>query len=102
MALQYDEKGKYYTERIPKIPIEVIVQSRQGLIIGKMHLPPEKRLIDFLNSSENFLAMTDATIYTGNENEFYRTDFMTINSTQIVWVAPVENVTVRPDTLVKE
>ncbi len=99
MVYHTDEKGKYFTEHISKKPLDVILQTQREIILGKIHLAPEQRLIDTLNTTKPFIAVTEATIFTA---EWCRTDFMALNSDHIIWVTPLENVSLQIGFLKKE
>jgi hypothetical protein len=55
MFAQFEEKGKIYTQVVSKIPVDVIVQTTQHTIRGKIHIRPDIRLKDELNIQEPFL-----------------------------------------------
>jgi hypothetical protein len=85
-----DAKGKYYTEVIHKRAIPARIQTVQHLIIGTVHVQPDERVKDELNAAEKYLAVTDAKVMDEFGQEVLNTTFLTINKSQIVWVAPEE------------
>ncbi len=94
MAIRFDEKGKYFSDVIPKNALPVVIQTPAHRIEGKIHVHSGKRLKEELNLPESFLAMTDATIYSPAGTQLYQTDFLVVNRDQIVWViltADLEN-----------
>jgi hypothetical protein len=90
MYTQFEEKGKIFTNRVSKDELEVIIQTSKQKIHGTIHVQVDQRLIDDLNTSKGFLAITNAKIYDGNENLISESKFLAINIDQIVWILPVE------------
>ncbi len=96
MSIEFNEKGKYFTNIITKLPVEAIIQTVMHRIEGQVYVRPESRMKDELDQNELFLAVTNARIYDSNGQLLYVSDFISINRTQIVWVIP------RDDKLDKE
>lgn len=92
MSLHFDEKGKYYTQVISKRMMSVLIQTRREFIRGEVHVRTDYRLKDELNEQEQFIAITNATVYDSNQVELYRTKFLALNRGQIVWVIPEEEI----------
>ncbi len=93
MVTQYDEKGKIFTQVVAKEPVQVIIQTAQNQIHGAIHVRPGTRLKDELNEDQGrFLAITDATIYTLQQEELYHCGFLVIHYDQIVWMFPKEEI----------
>lgn len=92
MSTQYDEKGKIFTQVVAKHPIHVMIQTDQYAIHGIIHIRPGMRIKDELNGSEQFLAVTDATIMDRENNELFRTGFMVVNINHVVIIVPKEDV----------
>ena len=88
MPIQYDEKGKFFTDVITKLPQVVTIQTTLHLIHGEVYVRPEDRLKDELNHSDRFIAVTNASIFSLNGELLYRCNFLNINSDQIVWILP--------------
>jgi hypothetical protein len=88
MNAQFDEKGKIFTNVISKLPIPVTIQTTTHRIHGELYVRPEERLMDELNSSGQFLAVTNATIFDTESHELYRCSFLTLSLRQIVWLIP--------------
>lgn len=99
MKLSYDEKGKYFTDYVSKVPLPVIIQALHFIVKGEVHLPPEKRLIDELNSSGKFIAVTNAIVYSQSGEELYRANFFPINLQHVVLIIPLEETTAIPEFL---
>ena len=62
MTLEFDEKGKIFTDVVSKIAIPAVIQTTEQLIKGNVHVRRDERLKDELDRDELFLAMTDAVI----------------------------------------
>ncbi len=92
MYTQFEEKGKIYTNKISKDQREVVIQTSKQKIFGTIHVQVDQRLIDDLNTSKDFLAMTNAKIFDDNENIISETNFLTINIDHIVWIMPVDEM----------
>jgi hypothetical protein len=90
MAIQFDPKGKYFTEVVTKIPRAVIIQTTRGRIRGMVHVHPDHRLLDELNEGQAFLAITEAEIELPEES--LRASFVALNKAELVWVTPVEEL----------
>lgn len=92
MDFQYDEKGKIFTEIIPKESVRVVVQTVTNRIVGYFHARSDNRLKDELNNirDEQFIAITDATVLDAQGDELYRSDFLALNRSHIVWLIPID------------
>lgn len=93
MITQFEEKGKIFTQKVTKDQREVIIQTITHKIIGIIHIQLDFRLIDELNNSNPFMAVTNAQIMDFQDNVLYKSDFLTINIDQIIWVLPKEEIT---------
>jgi Flp pilus assembly secretin CpaC len=92
MVTQYDEKGKIFTQVITKKPIAVIIQTADHQIHGMVHVRPSERVMDELNSPNQFIAVTQAQVIDAQQAVLYKCDFLTLNKDQIVWIIPDEEV----------
>jgi hypothetical protein len=63
MSIEYDEKGKYYTDVVTKIAVPAVIQTSDHLIRGLVHVRQGERLKDELEGQGNFLAVTSAILY---------------------------------------
>jgi hypothetical protein len=89
----FEEKGKIYTQVVTKSPIKAIIQTTTNRISGNIHVRPDDRLKDALDTADNFLAVTDASVQDKDGKEIIlRANFMAINLSQIVWVVPEEEI----------
>lgn len=92
MVTKYDEKGKFFTEVITKLPQMVTIQTGLHLIHGEIFVRPEDRLKDELNREEMFIAITNATIQNLSGEVLYRCNFLNLNRNQIVWIIPDKEI----------
>ncbi|BAJ63416.1 MULTISPECIES: DUF6812 domain-containing protein [Anaerolinea] len=92
MVTQYDEKGKIFTQVISKKPVPVIVQTTQHTIRGTLHVRPSERIIDELNASIQFIAITEASVLDLQGNLVYKSNFLTLNKEHVVWIIPDEEI----------
>lgn len=92
MITQFEEKGKIFTPKITKDQREVLIQTTTQKIKGFFHVQMDLRLLDELNESNHFLALTDVEILDVNENVIYKSNFLAINTDQIIWVLPSDEI----------
>jgi hypothetical protein len=90
MTIEYDEKGKFYTDVVKKLPISAVIQTTTHLIRGLIHIRQEERLKNELERDEKFLAVTNATVHGMDDKVIFSSPFMAIQREQIVWLMPVE------------
>ncbi len=91
MTIEYDEKGKFYTEVVTKLPVSAIIQTTTHLIRGLAHIRQGERLKDELERDEQFVAITQATIHDANDKILFTAPFLAIQRAQIVWIFPLDN-----------
>jgi hypothetical protein len=84
----FDEKGKIFTNIVPKTPVPAIIQTLTHRIHGEVYMKTDERLKDELNRSEQFIAVTNAQILDSRGEIAYACKFLTINKDQIVWLIP--------------
>ena len=90
MTIEYDDKGKIFTDVVSKVAIPAIVQTTQHLIRGNVHVRHDERLKDELDRDELFLAITEAVVLGTNGSELHRSKFLAVRRAQIVWVMPAD------------
>ncbi len=90
MSIEYDEKGKFFTDVVSKIPVYAVVQTTVQLVRGKVHVRQGERLKDELDRDELFLAMTDASVIGPDGQVQYQAPFLAVRRAQVVWVLPDE------------
>ncbi len=88
MSTRYDEKGKFFTDRVTKEQIPVVIQTVFGRIEAFFYVMAGARLKDEINNAEQFIALTNAKIYDINGNCELICDFLSLNRDHIVWLAP--------------
>ncbi|MBL8062053.1 MAG: hypothetical protein JNK32_03470 [Anaerolineales bacterium] len=90
MSIEYDEKGKFYTNVIHKIPIPSIIQTTTHLIRGLIHVRQGERVKDELENGNSYIAVTDASVCEADGKVVYSGPFVSVQRTQIVWIMPLE------------
>ena len=88
MTIEFDEKGKVFTDIVSKVAIPAIVQTTQHLIKGNVHVRRDERLKDELDHDELFLAITDAKVIGADGQTLHQARFLAVRRAQIVWVMP--------------
>jgi hypothetical protein len=91
MSIEYDEKGKFYTDVIKKEPVAAVIQTTTHLVRGLIHVRQGERLKNELEHDEKFLAVTDATIHGADDSVLFNSSFMAVQRDQIVWIMPIED-----------
>ncbi|MCE7861034.1 MAG: hypothetical protein DYG86_14770 [Chloroflexi bacterium CFX2] len=92
MTIEYDEKGKYFTNIIHKVPIPSVIQTTSNLVRGFVHVRQNERYKDELENEEQFLAVTDATVTDPAGNTVFSGPFLALQKNQIVWIMPLSEV----------
>jgi len=90
MTIEYDEKGKYYTDIVKKLPVPVVMQTASHLVRGLVHVREGERLKNELERDEMFLAVTDAAVYGADGKVLFSAPFMAVQRAQVVWIMPVD------------
>jgi hypothetical protein len=88
MTIEYDEKGKIFTDIVSKVAIPSVVQTTQHLVRGNIHVHRDERLKDELDRDELFLAMTDVSVVGNDGQVLHESRFLAVRRAQIVWVMP--------------
>jgi hypothetical protein len=88
MTIEFDEKGKFFTDVVPKIAVHAVVQTTSQLVRGNVHVRQGERLKDELDRDELFLAVTDATMEGVDGKVLFQAPFLAVRRSQIVWVFP--------------
>ena len=91
MSLEFNEKGKYFTDIISKSAVAVIIQTTIHRIEGFVHVRLGGRLKDELDLNENFLAVTDVRVLNSDGSLMLKTDFLSVSRAQIVWIFPIDD-----------
>ena len=90
MEIEYDEKGKFFTDVISKEVVQTDIQTVTHRIRGCIHVRKGDRLSDEINQPNLFLPVTNAEVYTPEGDILYRSKFLALNRNHIVWLMPVE------------
>jgi hypothetical protein len=86
-----DEKGKFFTERITKGRVDVIITTVKGHIRGYIYLTNGERVKDMLNSrTERFIAVSEATTSAPDGSDVMEVELMAVNKDHIVSVVPID------------
>ena len=88
MSIEFNDKGKYFTDVISKVAIPAIIQTVIHRIDGFIHVRLDDRVKNELDRSEAFLAVTDAKVLDADGSVLYQAAFMSVARAQIVWVIP--------------
>ena len=91
MTIEYDDKGKVFTDVVSKVAIPAIVQTTQQLIRGNVHVHRDERLKDELDRDELFLAMTDVSVVGADDQVIHEARFLAVRRAQIIWVMPAHD-----------
>lgn len=97
MGVEYDEKGKFYTEFISKDTIYSHIQMVENYVRGYIHVRKDERLSDEINKDISFLAVTKAEIRDPNGEILYTSDFLAVNRRHIVWLMPIDEQMKQPE-----
>jgi hypothetical protein len=92
MITEFDEKGKLYTDVVLKKNIPATIQTLTHRIHGELHIRPDERLVDELNHSDEFLAITEAVVYDTRGQRIYKSAFLALNCKEIIWLIPDEEL----------
>jgi hypothetical protein len=92
MTIEYDEKGKIFTEVVSKVAIQATIQTTTHLIRGHVHVRRDQRIKDELDTNENFLALTDVSVLSLDGQILFQAPFLAVRRSQIVWVLPEETM----------
>jgi hypothetical protein len=88
MSIEYDEKGKIFTDVVTKVAVHATVQTTTHMLRGRIHIRVDQRVKDELNNEENFLALTDVTVLGGDGSILFEAPFLAVRRSHIVWVLP--------------
>jgi hypothetical protein len=91
MNIQYDEKGKIFTDIVSKIAVYATVQTTTHRMRGRIHIRRDQRVKDELDRDESFLAFTEVTVYSQEGTVLFEAPFVAVQREHIVWVIPESN-----------
>jgi hypothetical protein len=97
-SIEYDEKGKFYTNVISKIAVPVNLQTTNQFIRGFVHVRQGERLKDELDRNELFLAVTRASILGADGKAQFEAPFIAVRREQIIWIMPDDEAVQEDDS----
>lgn len=68
----------------------VIILTQNYRIKGRIDLPPDERVTDYVTSAKNFIAITDAEVRDLDGRILFNAGFMNLHRDHIVIIAPEE------------
>jgi len=90
MSIEYDEKGKIFTDVVSKTAIHATIQTTTHLLQGYIHVRRDQRIKDELDRDKDFLALTDVNVLGSNGQSLFQAPFLAVRRSHIVWVMPEE------------
>ena len=91
MTIEYDDKGKIFTDIVSKIAIYATIQTTTHLMRGRIHVRRDQRFKDELDLDESFLALTDVSVLASDGQVLFQAPFIALKRTHIVWAIPEQN-----------
>lgn len=91
MTIEYDEKGKIFTDIVSKVAVNATIQTTMHLMRGRIHIRRDQRLKDELDQKEDFLALTNVTVLNADGSPLFQAPFLAVQRTHIIWVIPEPN-----------
>lgn len=91
MTIEYDEKGKIFTDIVTKVAIQAMIQTTTHLLRGQIHVRRDQRIKDELDINENFLALTDVSVLGPDGQTLFQAPFLAVRRSHIVWVIPEQD-----------
>ena len=91
MTIEYDEKGKIFTDIVTKIAVHVTVQTTTHMMRGQMHVRHDKRVKDELDLDEKFLPLTDVSVLGPDGQALFQSPFLAVQRCHIIWVIPEQD-----------
>ncbi|HKZ43757.1 MAG TPA: hypothetical protein VJZ78_01825 [Anaerolineales bacterium] len=96
MTIEFDDKGKFFTDVILKTAVPSIIQTTKQRIHGSVHIRRDERFKDEMDRDEKFLAVTDATVFSKDGQVLYQCEFLSIQRSHIIWAIP-ESDLIKPN-----
>ena len=86
----FEDKGKIFTDIVRTQRANVVIHTTLNTTIhGYLHIRLDNRLKDELDMNEPFVAITDAIVFDASNTEIYKTDFIAVNRSHIVYTFPI-------------
>jgi hypothetical protein len=92
MTINFDAKGKFFTNVISKVAVRARIQTTCQLIDGDVYIRDEYRLKDELDLDEPFLAVTDASVFSPDNHLLFHTEFLAVRRDQVIWVTTTDDI----------
>ena len=93
MTIEYDEKGKRFTDIVTKRAVYATLQTTSHVMRGYVHVRRDQRIKDELDRDEIFLAITDVSVLAADGQVLYQAPFLAIHRDHIIWVLPEQQKT---------
>ncbi|MBI3242148.1 MAG: hypothetical protein HYZ49_07635 [Chloroflexi bacterium] len=87
MSIEYDPKGKVFSQVVRKDAVYVRIQTVTHQITGEMYLRQDERIKDQLEIADKFIAVTSAKVYKLDGELAYDATFITLNRDHIIWLS---------------
>jgi hypothetical protein len=85
-----DERGKFFTEKIRKQSVEVLVTTVHGQVRGHVYVLAGQRVKDLLNNgNEQFMALTEVSYIAQDGTHIDDVAFMALNKSHVISVIPI-------------
>lgn len=91
MTIEYDEKGKIFTDIVSKVAVQATIQTTTHMLRGNVHVRRDQRIKDELDINENFLALTQVSVLGPDGQTLFQAPFLAVRRSHIVWVIPEED-----------
>jgi hypothetical protein len=91
MSIEYDEKGKIFTDIISKVAIQATIQTTTHIMRGRVHVRRDQRIKDELDRNEHFLALTDVSVLGPDGQTLFQAPFLAVQRAHIIWVIPEQD-----------
>lgn len=92
MAMNFDDKGKFFTEIVSKEAVSARIQTTTHYMEGEIHVRPGSRMKDELDTQEPFLAVTNAKVFKPNGDLAFKTKFIAVRRELIVWLTTEKDI----------
>lgn len=91
MTIEYDEKGKIFTDIVSKVAVQATIQTTTHILRGHIHVRRDQRIKDELDNNENFLAVTEVSVLGPDGQTLFQAPFLAVRRSHIVWVIPEQD-----------
>jgi hypothetical protein len=88
MTIEYDEKGKIFTDVVSKVAVYATIQTLTHTMRGRLHVRRDQRVKDELDREESFLALTEVSMLGADGKVLFEAPFVAVRRSHIVWVKP--------------